>query len=87
MDDAWGSLAPVDNHLIASVRLPELITRSNLILCKATGWHGRDIYNTRQMHRFLLAGRPFPLRPDGGRNDSKGSQVVEMECASRSFSW
>jgi hypothetical protein len=29
----------------------------------------------------------FPLRPDRGRKDLKGSRIVEKECASRSFSW
>jgi hypothetical protein len=29
----------------------------------------------------------FPLCPDRGRKDLKGSRIVEKECASRSFFW
>jgi hypothetical protein len=37
----------------------------NLILLQTTGWHARDSYNVRGMHRFLLAGRPFHCVPIG----------------------
>jgi hypothetical protein len=47
----------------------------------------------RQPHFLAVAGaqispscETFPLSPDGGRKDFKGSRVVDKECASRSFS-
>jgi hypothetical protein len=63
---------------------PVVSTASNLILVGTTGWHGSHI-SAMAGAQISPSWEAFPSSRDGGRNDFKGSRVVDKECASRSF--
>src|SRR5215217_3894549 len=59
--------------------------RRNLILLLSNRLARRGQFRPTAAAQISPSCAAFPLRPDGGRKDSKGSRVVEKECASRSF--
>jgi len=60
-------------------------TSANLILLLSNRLARRGQFRPTAAAQISPSCAAFPLRPDGGRKDSKGSRVVEKECASRSF--